>query len=104
MFGLAVQHLLPAIFIEAMCQFIMGMPHTLALRRPRCDGLCDSCFTGGGGWGFIILFCSAYCGESKFVKVIYDQCEKVAARNSFEVQPNLLLMLEFISCVKAVYH
>ncbi|CAB1431940.1 unnamed protein product [Pleuronectes platessa] len=33
-FGLAVQHLLPAISTEPMCQFIVGSPHTSALRRP----------------------------------------------------------------------
>lgn len=33
-FGLAVQHSLPAMFTEAMCQLITGSPHTSTLRCP----------------------------------------------------------------------
>lgn len=46
-FGLAVQHLLPAMFTEAMCQFIVGSPHTSALQHPRCDALCEWCSAEG---------------------------------------------------------
>lgn len=45
-FGLAEQYLLPATLTEAMCQFIMGLPHT-STQCAWCDAFHERGFAGG---------------------------------------------------------
>lgn len=91
-FGLAVQHLLPAMFTEAMCQFSVGSLHTSALQHPWCDALCEQC--SAEGVICRLFFLLSIFWKSRFVKVISGQCGNISCRGDcFEVMPNWLLML-----------
>ena len=67
-FGLAEQYLLPATLTEAMCQFIMGPPHTSTLQCPRCDAFHERGFAGG------VICLPALL--SKFLRVEICKCHR----------------------------
>lgn len=84
-FGLAAHHLLPAMFTEAMCQFIKGSPRTSALQPFMMWRVMWAALS------LIFVRISIFWGP-RFVKVISDQCEDVSCRAEYlEVRNKLIV-------------